>query len=74
MSTSKSPEAKLRAEAKNIAIGMKRLKSSKPEITVGVVMDDKIIKITMALKVIEDTSQGALEEMVYAQMRGEVRN
>ena len=86
MSTSHSPLRKLKAEADRCAAQLKAMArgdavSNDPlgkvaaarergELTFGVVMDDKVIKITMPLDTIKDTSEAGLSEYILKHMRG----
>lgn len=87
MTTKNSPVARLRAQAQKIAKTLKdaeRGKSgasdpggklaaslAKGEVTVGVVMDDKVIQITMPWATVRQTDEAALVEFILVQMREE---
>ena len=84
MSTSNSPVAKLREEAKRIAENLKAAESGKiadiggklaaarkaGSMKVGIVMDDKVITLDLPMATIRDTGEVALTEMIFKFMRG----
>ena len=71
MTTSQSPEWRLRAQANEIARRLKRQIYDVDPVKVGVVQDDKIITLTMSRESIVSMSEVALAEMIFTHMRGE---
>lgn len=81
MSTSNSPIEKLRAEAERISIRLKEMETGenlhglshlrlKDPMTMGIIQDDKVIKITIAWKTIKETTEEALTEYILGLMQG----
>jgi hypothetical protein len=86
VTTARSPLRQLKAQADKMAELLKKAWRGEPidvqyahkiaeargreEIVFGVVMDDKVIQITMPWKLIEETSQAGLSEFILKQMRG----
>ena len=86
MTTSHSPLRKLKAQADKIAATIKATERGenlvpdpagklsdargKEGITFGVVMDDKVLKITMAWSVIKTMSEASISEYILRHMRG----
>lgn len=81
MSTKHSPLRQLKAEADKIAAHLKAAERgdvtlkdgarAKPAVTVGVVMDDKVLKIALAWETIRATSEAGLSAWIVKQMRDE---
>lgn len=76
MTTSHSPIAKIRAQAFEIAerlkgrkMPIKPEKKDAPDITFAVVMDDKILKITMTWAYIDSLSMGELVDIIAKEMK-----
>lgn len=85
MTTARSPLRKLHAQADNIAARLKALDRgegapsdpagkieaarAREEVTFGVVMDDKVLKITMPWATIRETSEAGLSEWILKHMR-----
>lgn len=76
MTTKNSPYAKLKAQADKIAAILKhpkaRSQSKRPDaptVNVGIVMDDKVIRIDMAWTLIAETEEAALAEYIMRQMQ-----
>lgn len=86
MTTSKSPLRKLKAQADNMASVLKAASRgekvasdpagkiaasiAKGEIAFGVVMDDKIVKITMTWATIRETDEAGISAWIVEYMRG----
>lgn len=86
MTTSRSPLRVLKAQADKIAAIIKAVERGEPVdvmfaeklkaardkecFTVGVLMDDKVIKIDLPWSILHDTSQTGLAEYILKQMRG----
>lgn len=86
MSTSQSPLRKLKAEAARCAAKLKSMERgepvdgdplgkvatalTRPSITFGVVMDDKVLKIEMSWATIREHSEASLSEYILKHMRG----
>lgn len=74
MTTATSPTEALRAQSESIAAGLKAMergaKGAEKTLTFGVIMDDKLIKVTMAWATIRETEQPALVEYILKQMQG----
>lgn len=89
MSTAQSPRRVLKAQADKIAGSLKAAESgksiandpsgkiaaarSRPTVTFGVVMDDKVLKIEMAWTTIHHTTEAGIAEYILGQMQ-EARN
>lgn len=87
MTTSQSPLRVLKAQADSIAKTIKQAERGEPvplefaaklraaraknEFVVGVVMDDKLIKITLPWMLLQNTSEVALAAYILKHMRGE---
>lgn len=85
MSTAQSPLRKLKAEADRIAIQLKAMQRGemavpdpagkvaaarkRHEITFGLVMDDKVLKITMPWATIKELSEAGISEYILKHMR-----
>ena len=85
MTTARSPLSQLKAQADKIAATLKAVERGekidvhfaekiaaardKDSFTVGVVMDDKIIKIEMPWATIRETSEAGLADWILDQMR-----
>lgn len=86
MSNSGSPIAKLRREAEEIARRIKAIERGEvpnvpnvaklvaarqtPQVTFGIMQDDKLISMTLAWSTIAATGEHALAEMIVHHMRG----
>lgn len=83
MTTSHSPLSKLKAQAVGMAVQLTGAARghdptgkfadalTKPEIVVGIVMDDKVIKMEIAWATIRECGEVALSEMILKYMRGQ---
>lgn len=85
MTTKNSPEGQVRAQAVNIAKTLKAVSRgekvtndpagkiasalSKPSITFGIVMDDKVLKVEMPWSTIRETDEHGIVEWIVGQMR-----
>lgn len=85
MTTRNSPLWRLRQQADNMAKMLKAAERGEKvandpagkiaaalkrgEITFGIAMDDKIIKVTMPFATIRDTDEAGISEWILAQMR-----
>lgn len=86
MTTAQSPIGDLKAQADEIATALKAAERgeniahdpggkiaaarAKDSITVGVVMDDKVIKLEIAWAMIRNTSEAGISAYIIEQMRG----
>jgi hypothetical protein len=70
MSTSNSPLWKLQKEAKKMAKHLKRpgVLPNKAIVTVGIVMDDKLVTLALRRAAILSSSREALELMIVREM------
>lgn len=89
MTTKNSPRRVLEAQARKIAATLKAAERGDPveakfaekvaearagaDLTIGVVMDDKLIKLTMNWPTIRDTTESGLAEYIFGLMREERR-
>lgn len=85
MTTAESPMWKLRQQARTCARALKKAERGegfvidpagkmdaarrKPDVTFAVVMDDKTLRITMAWRVIRETTEDGLAEFILNCMR-----
>ena len=72
MTTKHSPIRSLRNQAEQIAAMLKRevgRPHEKPETNFAVIMDDNVLKITMAWSTISETSEAGLVEFILKHMR-----
>jgi hypothetical protein len=81
MTTSKSPISLLKAQADKVAATLKAAERgekmgtvdrSKEDITFGIVMNDKTIKITMPWELIRKYSEATISEYIVGKMRGNI--
>lgn len=75
MSTAKTSQTKLRAQAQAIAIRLKTATSemrAKNPFKVGIAMDDKIITLTFRWEDLDTVTGADLVEFIYQQMKMEV--
>jgi hypothetical protein len=74
MTTSSSPPEKLRYQATKIVHVLRRVALKKsdtdPDITFGIVMDDKVVKITMSWVLIKSFDEFSMVEYIVKQMQG----
>ena len=89
MTTSHSPLRKIKAQADNIAVALKAAARgekiandpagkiaaalTRDAVTFGIVMDDKIVKVTMPWTIIRETDEAGISEWIVGHMRGESR-
>lgn len=76
MTTKNSPPRTLKAQADRIAAVLKQAEkgnriprqTNAPSVVFGVVMDDKVLKVTMLWSLIAETDEAALSEYILGQM------
>jgi len=81
MTTSQSPDYRIRQQSAAIAARLKQAAAGeiyipskdKDRIKIGIAMDDKTITLEIPWETIRNTTQSALDEYIFVLMKGEMK-